>query len=89
MTLALSRDLLPQFGNRTGVAPASWSIATAMVNEHCLLTRYAASGGVVVAVVFTVGPACQDVDTLTQMLLAGATAARIDLTVSVLWAAVH
>lgn len=33
-------------------------------------------------VVFTIGPACQDVDTLCSILEAGATAARIDLTVS-------
>lgn len=31
-------------------------------------------------VVFTIGPQCQDVETLTKILQAGATAARIDLT---------
>ena len=35
------------------------------------------------AVVFTVGPACQDVETMTQLIEAGASGARIDLTVSV------
>jgi hypothetical protein len=34
------------------------------------------------AVVVTIGPACQDVDTLCQILDAGATCARCDLTVS-------
>lgn len=33
------------------------------------------------AVVFTIGPACQDVDTLCNILDAGATCARCDLTV--------
>ena len=34
------------------------------------------------AVIVTIGPACQDVDTLCQLLEAGATCARCDLTVS-------
>ena len=34
------------------------------------------------AVVVTIGPACQDVDTLCNLLEAGATCARCDLTVS-------
>ena len=33
------------------------------------------------AVVVTIGPSCQDVDTLSQLLQAGATCARCDLTV--------
>ena len=35
-----------------------------------------------VTAIITLGPACQDVDTLSQMLEAGATCARSDLTVS-------
>ena len=33
------------------------------------------------AVIVTIGPSCQDVDTLCQLLEAGASCARVDLTV--------
>ena len=74
--LDLSGSCVLRCGRSDGVSTRLRARQTSLTND-----RFCPDTALCNAVVFTIGPACQDVDTLCRILDAGATCARCDLTV--------